>query len=87
MFFVDDSFEVIIMKLERKYNVKIVNNYTELEAINITATFANESIEEVLRTFQTYKNFDWTIKGGVVIINKPKYVVTKKGKMRKDFPL
>lgn len=72
LIFVDDSFDVIIKKLERKYNVKIVNNYPVLDDINITATFTNESIEEVLKTFQAYKNFDWTIKNGVITINKPK---------------
>lgn len=71
--FVNDSFEVIVKKLERKYNVEIVNNYSILNDINITATFTNESIEEVLKTFQAYKNFDWTLKNGVVTINKPKY--------------
>ena len=70
--FVDDSFELIVNKLQRKFNVKIENNYPELNKINITATFTNESIEEVLKTFQTYKDFDWTIKNGTVIISKPK---------------
>ena len=70
--FVDDSFELIVNKLQRKFNIKIENNYPELNKINITATFTNESIEEVLKTFQTYKDFDWTIKNGTVIINKPK---------------
>ncbi|AFL79634.1 Fe2+-dicitrate sensor, membrane component [Aequorivita sublithincola DSM 14238] len=70
--FVDDSFKVIANKLERKFNVKIENNYPELAKIYITATFKNETIEEVLKTFQTYKNFDYYIKNGTVTINKPK---------------
>ncbi|QAA82049.1 FecR family protein [Aequorivita sp. H23M31] len=70
--FVDDTFEVIKNKLQRKFNVKIKNNYPALNNINITATFTNESIEDVLKTFQTYMDFDWTLKDGVVVINKPK---------------
>jgi ferric-dicitrate binding protein FerR (iron transport regulator) len=70
--FVDDSFGVIKNKLERKYNVKIINNYAELANITITATFTNETIDEVLKTFQTYKDFTYTYKNGTVTINKPK---------------
>ena len=70
--FEDDSFNVIANKLERKFNVKIENNYSELNNINITATFTNETIDEVLSTFKTYKNFDYVIKNGTVIISRPK---------------
>lgn len=70
--FVDDSFRVIENKLERKYNVTINNMYTALEEINITATFKNETIDQVLETFQTYEAFDYTIKNEVVTIMEPK---------------
>lgn len=70
--FVDDSFDVIVNKLQRKFNVKIENNYPALNKINITATFTNETIEDVLKTFQTYTDFEWTLTDGVVVINKPK---------------
>ncbi|WP_026452341.1 FecR family protein [Aequorivita capsosiphonis] len=72
LIFVDDSFKVIANKLERKFNVKIENNYAELAEINITATFTNETIEEVLSTFQSYKDFDYVLKDGTVIISRPK---------------
>ncbi|MEZ4792770.1 MAG: FecR family protein [Gelidibacter sp.] len=70
--FVDDSFKVIQNKLERKYNITINNSYPALDDIMITATFKNESINQVLKTFQTYKPFDYTINGSVVTITKPK---------------
>ncbi|MCB0462655.1 MAG: FecR family protein [Flavobacteriaceae bacterium] len=70
--FIDDSFKVITNKLERKYNLKINNTYPELNDINITATFSNENIDQVLKTFQTYKPFNYQIKNGVVTIVKPK---------------
>lgn len=69
--FVDDSFVVIENKLERKYNVTINNTYRALDEINITATFKNESIDQVLKTFQTYIAFDYHIKNGVVTITQP----------------
>lgn len=70
--FVDDSFKIIENKLERKYNVTINNTYKALNEINITATFKNETIEQVLETFQTYIAFDYTINNGVVTITEPK---------------
>lgn len=72
LIFADDSFKVIANKLERKFNVKIDNNYAELANINITATFTNETIDEVLSTFQSYKNFDYVIKNRTVTISRPK---------------
>lgn len=72
LMFIDDSFGVIANKLERKYNVDIVNNYEDLNEIVITATFKNENIYQVLKTFQTYKAFDFTVNNQVITITKPK---------------
>ena len=72
LIFEDESFIVIENKLERKFNVTINNTYNELDEINITATFKDETIDQVLKTFQTYIAFDYNIKNGVVTITKPK---------------
>ncbi|WP_413999065.1 FecR family protein [Flavobacterium sp. W1B] len=72
LMFIDDSFGVIANKLERKYNVDIVNNYDELNDIVITATFKDENIDQVLKTFQTYKAFNYTVNNRVITITKPK---------------
>lgn len=72
LMFIDDSFGVIANKLERKYNVDIVNNYDDLNEIVITATFKDENIYQVLKTFQTYKAFDFTVNNRVITITKPK---------------
>jgi len=69
--FIDDTFEVIKNKLERKYGITIKNNYEDLNKIMITATFENEKIEQVLKTFQTYQPFNYKIKNNVVTITKP----------------
>lgn len=70
--FEDDSFGVIANKLERKFNVIITNTFPQLEDINITATFKNETIDQILQTFQTYMPFDYKIKDGVITITEPK---------------
>ena len=72
LMFIDDSFQVISNKLERKYNVEIINNYPALNDIMVTAIFKDEDINQVLKTFQTYEAFDFTIKNRIVTINKPK---------------
>ncbi|MDA6069527.1 FecR family protein [Flavobacterium sp. AC] len=72
LMFIDDSFAVITNKLERKYNVQIINNYEDLNSIIITATFKNENIDQVLKTFQTYKAFNYTINNRVITITEPK---------------
>lgn len=72
LIFVDDTFQVIVNKLERKFDVRIENHYPELSEINISAAFTTETLEEVLKTFQTYKDFNWTLKNGVVVIRAPK---------------
>lgn len=72
LMFIDDSFAVITNKLERKYNLQIINHYEELNSIVITATFKNENIDQVLKTFQTYKAFNYTINNRVITITKPK---------------
>lgn len=70
--FVDDSFNVITNKLERRFDVKINNQYPDLNNLRITGTFKNESIEEVLETFKTYKSFDYTIKDKIITLVKSK---------------
>lgn len=65
------SFENIIKKLERHYNVKIENNFTELNSQVFTASFDVETIDEVLDTFSEYKKFNFEINNNTVTINKP----------------
>lgn len=71
LIFKEDSFKVIINKLERKFNLKIINNYSDLEEIIITASFRTENIEQILETFKTYKNFNYDINNNTITINKP----------------
>lgn len=72
LIFVDDPYTVIKNKLERKYNIIINNSYAALHEVSVTATFTNETIDDVFKTFQAYQPFDYAIKNGVVTITKPK---------------
>lgn len=69
--FIRDSFHVIKNKIERQYDVEINNSYEALNEIKITARFNEETIEEVLKTFQTYKDFNYTINGNIIEITEP----------------
>lgn len=70
--FINDSFQVIKHKLERKYDIKINNEYPALDDIVITASFGEVSIDEVLATFKEYKNFTFSRDGNQITINEPK---------------
>jgi len=71
--FIEASFNGILKKLERRYNVTFQNNYKKLEEIQYTATFDIEGIEQVLKVFSEYASFSYTIdKNRRIIINQPK---------------
>lgn len=69
---IHDPFKVIKHKLERKYDVEIINNYKALNNLIITASFSDETIDQVLNTFKAYKNFRYIHQGKQIIINNPK---------------
>ena len=64
-------FNTIIKKLERHYNVEIVNSYSALDAQIFTATFDVESIDEVLSSFAENKSFRFETKGNTITIESP----------------
>ncbi|GGW29052.1 FecR domain-containing protein [Arenibacter certesii] len=62
-------FKKIVKKLERHYNVKIINNNKKWGQELITASFDIETIDQVFQVFnETYK-MDYNIKEGQIIIN------------------
>lgn len=71
LLFLNDSFGVIQNKLERKFDVNIINKYSALNAISITAEFTHENIEEVLEVFKEYKDFNYHRDGKRIVIEKP----------------
>ncbi len=70
--FNDLRFADIIRKLERHYNIKINNNYTELNTIRFTGSFDSESIEQVLNSFSNYRDFKYEINNNQININSNK---------------
>lgn len=69
LIFRDLEFKVIRKKLERKYNITIVNNNLELENTTFNAIFDIESIEEVLEVLDKNFGIQYEIKNNKVIIN------------------
>ncbi|WP_343328419.1 FecR family protein [Polaribacter staleyi] len=63
------KFKQIIKRLERHYNIKIINNNKELSNQAFTATFRVENIQEVLESFKTNFSFKYKIEGDTITIN------------------
>lgn len=71
MVFRDTPFENIVQKLERQYNVTIVNNNEKLakERFNATIETQDETIEQVMGYFNKIYQIEYTIVENKIIIN------------------
>lgn len=69
LIFKNTSFNEIIKKLERNYNVKIINNNENLGNQFFSATFENESIFRVMELFKKFYGIEYTIDENTIIIN------------------
>lgn len=69
--FREESFENIIKKLERHYNVTIINHNKSLahETFNATVETNTESIEQVLNYFKKVYQIDYSVKENKIIIH------------------
>lgn len=63
------SFKSIIKKLERQYDVTIMNNNKTLDNEFFTASFDTETIEQVMETFHKNYGIDYSIINHQIIIN------------------
>ncbi|MDO6801467.1 FecR family protein [Wenyingzhuangia sp. 1_MG-2023] len=63
------SFENIVKKLERHYNIKIINKNSSINKTVFNASFGNESIEFILQSLKENYGIDYSIKGENIIIN------------------
>jgi translation elongation factor P/translation initiation factor 5A len=69
LLFKNASFENIIKKLERKFNVIIDNKYNFLDQQIYTASFLdNESIEDILEYFSEETSFNYTKENNKITI-------------------
>jgi len=63
------SFNDILKKLERQYNVSIINNNDELANERFNASFRNESIEKILEYFKITYGIKYTVQESKIFIN------------------
>ena len=66
--FENEKFKSIIKKLERHYNVEIVNEYDEINENKYTGVFDVESLDQVLKAFSSHRSFSYAKSGGKIII-------------------
>ncbi|MDO9580871.1 MAG: FecR family protein, partial [Bacteroidales bacterium] len=69
LIFKNSQFKNIIKKLERHYNVTIINNNAKLNEQYYDATFDTETIEQVLNSFNKSYKIEYTITNNKIIIN------------------
>ncbi len=67
--FKNTPFKNIRKKLERRYNVTIVNNNASLDERFYNASFDIETIEQVMEAFKENYSIDYTITNSQIIIN------------------
>lgn len=63
------TFGNILKKMERHYNVEIVNNNIQLSDEKFNASFRNEPIEKILEYFKITYGIDYAIDANKIIIN------------------
>lgn len=63
------SFENILKKMERHYNITIINKNSELANEKFNASFRNEPIEKILEYFKITYNINYTINKNKITIN------------------
>jgi ferric-dicitrate binding protein FerR (iron transport regulator) len=69
LLFIDDSFELILKKLERQFNLDIENKFKELGEKKFTGSFTDEPIEEILKIFSSHTHFKFEITNNKVVIS------------------
>jgi ferric-dicitrate binding protein FerR (iron transport regulator) len=70
LIFVDETFENIILKLERRFDVNIVVDNNEIKKLKYTGVLKNISIEQALKGLQLTASFDYTIHENSIEITK-----------------
>lgn len=66
--FRDMKFDDILLKLERKYNVSIVNTNIDLAKERFNASFGDVPLDTVLKYLETIYGMHYTMEGDTVII-------------------
>lgn len=74
LMFHNEPFSQIVKKIERKYNVEVINNYESMNPIRFYGRFDEESIIDLLDTFKESAGFEYEISDNKIIINKPNHL-------------
>jgi transmembrane sensor len=70
LIFDNEAFNSLVIRVERWYNVKILDNYPELNSARFTGKFDKETIEQVLNALVTVTPFKYTIKQNLITISE-----------------
>ncbi|HJZ38757.1 MAG TPA: FecR domain-containing protein [Bacteroidales bacterium] len=70
--FMDESFDNIAIKLERRFGVKLVIDNEELKKIRYTGVLKNISVEQALKAIQLTAPFRYDIRDNTIIISESK---------------
>ena len=68
--FQNEQMSDIIKKLERQFNVKIINENERLSELRFTGMFDKEGIDLILKTIQTHTHFTYSKEGKTITIKK-----------------
>jgi len=68
--FDNEKFEKLIPKLERWYNIQIMNNFPEINSTRFTGKFDLETIEQALKALQITTPFNYTMEKNKLTIYK-----------------
>jgi ferric-dicitrate binding protein FerR (iron transport regulator) len=66
--FNDETFESLVIKIERWYNVKIIIQGEKLKQYRFSGTFENETVEQALNALQITTKFQYTLKQNIITI-------------------
>jgi ferric-dicitrate binding protein FerR (iron transport regulator) len=72
--FKDITFENILKKMERHYNVKITNNNLSMANVKFNARFKNEEIVDILNSFKTVYGLSFVVENDNAFIIKPQVI-------------
>jgi len=66
--FKNEAFKDLILRIERAYNVSIINQIPDLENERFTGEFDKESIEDIIKTFSSRLDFRYKIENKTITI-------------------
>ncbi|KAB5484476.1 FecR family protein [Flagellimonas hadalis] len=69
--FENEEMSEIIKRLQRQFNIKIVNKHERLGERRFTGMFDEEDLDRILRTIQAHTHFSYSKEGNTITITEP----------------